>query len=93
MIITVPVTIATFLKFVFIKAIVVLIIYIGISYGIDYLIELLNALDFNLSGRGGDIGQGVSFALNYLKVKEGVELILTAYSVRFLIRRIPFIGS
>lgn len=93
MIITVPVTIATFLKFVFIKALIVMIIYIGISYGIDYLLELLQSLDFNLSNHAGSMGEGISFALNYIKIKEGIELILTAYSVRFLIRRIPFIGS
>lgn len=93
MIITVPVTIATFLKFVFVKAFIILIIYICISYGIDYLLDLVNSLDFNLSNYAGDIGSGISFGLNYLRVKEGIELILTAYSVRFLIRRIPFIGS
>lgn len=93
MIITVPVTIATFLKFVFIKALIVLMIYAAISYGIDYLLDLVNSLDLKLSDYAGDVGEGISFGLNYLKVKEGIELILTAYSVRFLIRRIPFIGS
>lgn len=93
MIITIPVTIATFLKIVVIKAFIVLIIYICISYGIDYLLELIDILDLQLSNYAGEMGAGIAFALNYLKVKEGIELILTAYSVRFLIRRIPFIGS
>ncbi|WP_109079850.1 DUF2523 family protein [Aggregatibacter aphrophilus] len=93
MIITVPVTVATFLKFVFVKAMIVLIIYIAITYGIDYLLSLLESLDYNLSTYSGSLGQGISYILNYLKFKDGVSLILSAYSVRFLIRRIPFIGG
>uniref|UniRef100_A0AAU8B3Q5 DUF2523 domain-containing protein n=1 Tax=Dulem virus 57 TaxID=3145768 RepID=A0AAU8B3Q5_9VIRU len=93
MIITVPVTVATFLKFVFVKALLVFLIYLAMNYGIDYLLGLLEALDFKLSNYSGDMGAGIAFGLNYLKVKEGIKLILTAYTVRFLIRRIPFIGS
>lgn len=93
MIITVPVTIATFLKFLFVKAMIVLIIYIAITYGIDYLLSLLDSLDYNLSSYAGSFGQGISYILNYLKFKDGVSLVLSAYSVRFLIRRIPFIGG
>lgn len=93
MIITVPVTIATFLRFVFIKAMIVLMIYIAIEYGIDYLLDLLDSLDYNLSTYAGSLGEGISYILSYLKFKDGVSLILSAYSVRFLIRRIPFIGG
>ncbi|WP_109064064.1 DUF2523 family protein [Aggregatibacter kilianii] len=93
MIITVPVSVATFLRFVFIKAIVVLIIYIAIEYGISYLLSLIDGLDYDLKSYAGDLGQGVSYMLDYLKFKDGVSLILSAYSVRFLIRRIPFIGG
>ncbi|WMC01031.1 hypothetical protein [Inovirus D_HF2_144] len=93
MIITVPVSIATFLKFIFVKAMVVLIIYIAITYGIDYLLGLIDSLDYDLSNYAGGIGGGISYILDYLKVKDGISLILSAYSVRFLIRRIPFIGG
>jgi|GEM_PF-1825497 hypothetical protein len=93
MILTVPISIVTFLKIVFIKALFFVIIFICISYGIDYLIDLLDSVNLDLAKYGGSFGEGISYALNYLKVKEGIELILTAYNVRFLIRRIPFIGS
>nr|DAJ72357.1 MAG TPA: Protein of unknown function (DUF2523) [Inoviridae sp.] len=81
-----------FLKIVFIKALLFLIIFIAISYGIDYLIGLIETAQFDLS-KYSNFGEGISYFLNYIKLKEGIELILTAFNVRFLIRRIPFIGS
>ena len=92
MILTVPVSIAMFLKIVFIKALLFLIIFIAISYGIDYLVGLIETAQFDLS-KYSNFGEAISYFLNYIKLKEGIELILTAYNVRFLIRRIPFIGS
>lgn len=92
MILTVPISIVTFLKIVFLKAIIFIFIYVCISYGIDYLIGLLEGVQFDLS-QYSNFGDGISYALNYIKLKEGIELVLTAYNVRFLIRRIPFIGS
>jgi hypothetical protein len=46
----------------------------------------------NIGSFGAGIPDGVGYFLHVLKVPEGLAMIMGAYIVRFLIRRLPVIG-
>jgi hypothetical protein len=40
----------------------------------------------------GSVGNGMLWAVNFLSLDAGLPIVLSAYSVRFFIRRLPVVG-
>jgi hypothetical protein len=62
--------------------------------GLAALINFIPAPGFFSSAAGwiGAIPGPVAYLLSSLQIGTGVTILVTAYTLRFLIRRIPFIG-
>lgn len=65
-----------------------------ILYGLASLIEAIPVPDFiqNIPALFSQIGAYVWYFLDPFQIGTGLSIILSAYVLRFLIRRIPFIG-
>jgi hypothetical protein len=70
----------------------------GLTFGVSVLISLL--LDLlpvwfsadGLAGAAGAFTPQIWFFIDYFLVSEGLSLALSAWCIRFLIRRIPVVG-
>lgn len=82
----------TFLvKSVLVKFVTFFALFFIVSGFIEYLAPLLpNASSLNSSF--GGIGAGVWYFLDLFQVSTGVSAVVSAYTLRFMIRRIPVIG-
>lgn len=62
--------------------------------GLASVIEALPVPDWlaSIASFGGSIPPGVGYFLHVMRVPEGLAMLLSAYVLRFLIRRIPVIG-
>lgn len=62
--------------------------------GLAGLIEAIPVPEFmtNLGSLFGGLDPGIAFFLQDLQLGAGVGMVLGAYAIRFLIRRIPLIG-
>ncbi len=62
--------------------------------GLASVIESMPVPDFvsTASNAFGSIPSNVLFFANFFALGEGIAMILAAYGIRFLIRRIPLIG-
>lgn len=62
--------------------------------GLAAIIEAIPVPDFvnNASNAFSSIPGNVLFFANFFAVGEGITMVLAAYGIRFLIRRIPLIG-
>jgi hypothetical protein len=60
---------------------------------IDTIFAFCTICDFSGLGSGfAALPSGALFVLGWFKVGTGLTLIVSAYIVRFLIRRLPFVG-
>jgi hypothetical protein len=85
----------TFLTFlvrsILVKFVTFFALFFVVSGFIDYLAPLLpNAGALNASF--GNIGSGVWYFLDLFQFSTGISAIISAYTLRFMIRRIPVIG-
>lgn len=66
----------------------------GIALLLELLIDLLPAwfTADGLSGATSAFTPEMWYFIDYFQLSTGISLVLSAYAVRFLIRRIPFIG-
>lgn len=62
--------------------------------GLASVLEAIPVPDFvsTATGAFSSIPGNVLFFANYFAVGEGIAMVLSAYALRFLIRRIPLIG-
>jgi hypothetical protein len=62
--------------------------------GVVTLFEIIPAPDFLLNAQsvGGSIAPGALYFMTLFLLPTGLTMIVTAYTLRFLLRRIPFIG-
>jgi len=60
--------------------------------GIAYLVELLPVPDFIANMPTITIPAGVAYFAGPANIPGGLAMIATAYGIRFLIRRLPFVG-
>jgi hypothetical protein len=69
-------------------------LWFGLALLLDLLLDLLPAWfsPEGLSGATCAFTPEVWFFLDYFQVSQGLSMVLSAHAVRFLIRRIPFIG-
>lgn len=64
----------------------------AVLVGVLAALEAIPVPEWLSSATFGDIDPGIAYFAGALMIPEGVTIILAAYAVRFLIRRIPVVG-
>lgn len=70
------------------------VVFFGLAFLLEVVLDLLPAwLDAAALSAGFSVlTPEMWYFIDYFRVIEGLSLLLSAYALRFLIRRIPFIG-
>ncbi|AKO45630.1 DUF2523 family protein [[Haemophilus] ducreyi] len=67
-------------------------VFIAVTEIVPILIETFLPKQVHLSTLISKIPPGIAYFLNFFKVEVGIQSMLSAYTSRFLIRRIPLVG-
>lgn len=67
-------------------------VFLAITEIVPIIIEVFIPEESDLASLFSDIPSEVAYYLAFFKVDVGIKTIISAFSARFLIRRIPFVG-
>lgn len=67
-------------------------VYDSVMSGVAFIIESIPVPDFLANLQSYTIPPSVSWAADPFNIPAGIAIIVSAYTARFILRRIPFIG-